>query len=130
LSNATPNPSPIAAFLTREKANAGIVLDLVRKNGTPTGESLTIYGMDSDAFRAAKAESEARLAALIQARTAGIFAKAEPLEERLRLVASLVKEWSFPEPCTLENVLAFLRRAPQLVSLIDTFAADRSILPS
>jgi len=105
-------------------------LDLVRKNGTPTGESLTIYGMDSDAFRQAKAESEARLAALIQARASGVFAKADPLEERLTLVASLVKEWSFPEPCTPENVKEFLRKAPQLVNLIDTFAADRSALPA
>lgn len=42
---------------------------------------------------------------------------------QLRMRASIVSGWSFPEPCTKENVVEFLRESPTVQQLI-TAAAD------
>lgn len=132
--NETPKPleerdAPFAAFLTRERANAGIVLDLVGPNG-PTGQSITIYGADSDTFQAAKRVSDAKLAELVSIRKMGTLSKVDLAEERLQVLAVLVKSWTRPIEFNRENVLAFLRAAPQMANQIDAIAADRSLLPA
>ena len=45
--------------------------------------------------------------------------------ERVRLVACLVSSWSFEQPCTPENVQAFLRESPQIMEATDKVAANR-----
>jgi hypothetical protein len=120
--------SPFAAFLTRERANAGIVLDLVGPQG-PTGQTITIYGADSDVFREAKRRSENRLADLVTKRKNGTLSKVDLQAERLELLSALVKGWTLPELATKENVIAFLRKAPRMAEQIDTIAGDRSLLP-
>lgn len=50
--------------------------------------------------------------------------KAAVREIQLRMSAALVAGWSFAEPCTEENVVEFLREAPQIRNLVNSVADD------
>lgn len=115
-----------AAFFTRAKANEGIKLPLSLPDGSDTDHWIQIRGVDSDVFRAA--DSAARREAL---EMIDIVDKAE-LERRvndgaLRLLGSLVIAWSFPMECTIDNIVTFLREAPQIGEQINRIAARRSV---
>lgn len=116
--------SDIEKFFTRSRANEGTVLPLHLPDGTPTEHSITIYGVDSDAFRQQEADSKRRA---FEIAASGDKAAAEALmrDGRLNLVASLVKGWTFDIPPTRENVVNLLREAPQLLDAIDQVASDR-----
>jgi hypothetical protein len=120
------NTSP-SQFHTRQSANEGIDLPLSLPDGTATEHKIKIRGVDSEVFR--KAEIESRRRAMEAAATKGKegIAPSEQLEERLFLIASLVISWSFEQECTIENVKAFLREAPQVADQIDSLAAKRSL---
>lgn len=114
------------AFFTREKANAGIQVPLHLPTGERSEHWVEIYGVDSDAFRTADAMSrrEGVRIAQIEDHAARDLATAE-LTRRLR--ASLVKSWSFPQECTPENVVAFLKEAPQIGEAIDRVSSNRTL---
>lgn len=114
-----------ALFHTRERANEGKRLTLYTPDGQPTEHWLQVRHVWSDAFQ------EANDAAIAEVSEAVLAAQGDPAkiatakrEAQIRLWASLVAAWSFDEPCTPENVEAFLREAPQIGKVIDKFAAD------
>lgn len=115
------------AFFTRSRANEGAVLELTLPDGTPTPHSLVIYGIDSDNYRQASAASQRRLMELAKSENVKELSRNFLEEETLTLVASLVKSWTFAEPCTLENVKKFLVEAPQIRNEIDKLATRRSL---
>ena len=114
------------AFFTRKRANEGVKLQLAQPDGTETDHWVQIRGVDSDEFK--RAEADARRSAL---QLAGLKDESELRkrinEDKLELLAALVIAWSFNAPCTKENVINFLREAPQIGDEIDRLAARRSL---
>lgn len=127
----TPTEPPaavqMAAFFTRQRANEGIELPLDLPDGTPTAHRIRIRGVDSDAFRAAHADSKRRLVELAFNKERATAESIDHEAERLRLLASLVVSWTFAEACDTDSVVALLREAPQLAEQIDRIASRRSL---
>ena len=116
----------MSAFFTRGVANEGLQLPLYLPNGEKSEHWVRVLGVDSDAFRAAEAESKRDAF-----RIAGIESReeraAEIAKSKRRLVASLVTAWSFDQPCTVDNVEAFFLEAPQIMDAIDIAASKRAL---
>lgn len=124
-------------FLTRQKANAGIKLPLYDpQTGEKTEHWLMVIGRDSDAARQADLESRRemrkRLADVNPKDKRAVEAVQSEIEQEaparvLEQIAALVIDWSWSdeEPCTRENVIAFLKDAPQVADAIDSITSDR-----
>jgi hypothetical protein len=113
------------AFFTRSRANEGVDVPLSLPDGTPTKHSIRVRGVDSDAFRAADAESRRKTMEAMLKKDE----KATELlirNEKYLLLSSLVVSWTFDMPCTQENVINFFREAPQIADAIDRLAANRT----
>lgn len=113
-------------FFTEEQATKGIRLPLLDKLGRKTEHWLHIIGGDSEEFRIARQAANREAAAIAAIDDAGVRDKANVDAER-SLAARLVKDWSFDQPCTHENVVAFFKRAPQIQNSVD-MAASRRVL--
>lgn len=129
--NDTAPVSPAAvtmeSFFTRQRANEGIELSLDMPDGTPTAHRIRIRGVDSDLFRNAQAESRRRLVEIATSSERVTLNTEEMETERLKLLASLVASWTFPQDCSVENVVSFLREAPQIAQQIDKLSAKRNL---
>lgn len=123
---ATPANVAMSAFFTRQKANEGIELALDFPDGTPSPHHIRIRGVDSDAFKKAEVEGFRRLQELFMSEDKKTPSEEDRISAELTLMASLVASWSFDQPCTTENVVAFLREAPQIAKEINRIAANRS----
>lgn len=113
-------------FFTRQVANEGVELPLfLPGTTTPSGHWIRVRGIDSDEFRLAQDKSRREVAEIVQ------LPEPERSERRLaqqrNLIASLVMDWSFSKPCTFENVVEFLKEAPQIEDAINQVAARRSL---
>lgn len=117
----------MSSFFTRERANEGIEFTLDLPDGTPTKHRIKIRGMDSDAFKAAKADSRRRLLELAQRASKAEIDAVDADAENIRLVATLVVSWTFSEDCTHEGVCKLLREAPQIAEQIDRIAGRRAL---
>jgi hypothetical protein len=112
-------------FFTRTPSNTGarMVLD-DPLTGKPSGETLHVLGLESDAFRAALTAKHRRNLEIL----------AEPEQEQaqlqeeaeLDLFASLVTDWSFEEPFSVNGIKELFREAPQVKQAVDRFAGNRS----
>lgn len=112
-------------FHTRARANEGVRLPLYAPDGSPTEHWLQVRHVWSDAFQEANDVAVAEVSEAVLA-AQGDHAKiaAAKREAQIKLWAALVAAWSFDEPCTPENVAAWLREAPQIGRVLDKFAAD------
>lgn len=113
---------------TRAAHDAGALLNVLDQSGEPTGETIRVRGVDSDAFAVANRKAQRALLAYIEKnpKATGTPEYDEFVENNTReLRASLVMEWSFEEPCTKENVLDLFREAPYLAKAVDEFAGKR-----
>jgi hypothetical protein len=111
-------------FMTRAKANEGHKIPLYAPDGRLTAHWLRVRGVDSDTFRKAQSRQTRRtaeIAALPEADREEAI-----IDATLEMQAALVAEWSFDQPCTHENIKAFLREAPQIASEVDKFASRRT----
>lgn len=124
---ATPAAVAMESFFTRQRANEGVELPLDLPDGTPTAHRIRIRGIDSDAFRTAKAESSRKLAEMTLAQEKAAFETSAIEAENRRLLASLVISWTFPMDCTPENVANLLAEAPQIAQQINNLAAQRGL---
>lgn len=112
-------------FFTRQIANEGVTLPLYHPDGTPSEHWIKVRGVDSDHFR--KAETKAKREAMNLAQLDNEQEKAEAIREtELDCIAALVAGWSFEPECTQNNVVNFLREAPQIADMINRFAVRRS----
>lgn len=112
-------------FFTRQTANEGVQLPLFLPDGTATEHWLKVRGVDSDEFR--RAEAAAKRKAIEIAQIENEQKRAEAVREtELGCIAALIAGWSFPEPLTNDNVVNFLREAPQIADMVNRFAARRS----
>lgn len=112
-------------FFTRQIANEGVQLPLYHPDGTVSKHWLQVRGIDSDHFR--KAEAEGKRAAIELAAIEDVQKRAEAVHEReLKCIAALVAGWSFEQEANEDNVVNFLREAPQIADMINRFAARRA----
>lgn len=112
-------------FHTRGRANEGVRLPLHAPDGSPTEHWLQVRHVWSDAFQEANEAELSRLQGIALDSQGDQEAIATAKREaQLRLWAALVAGWSFDAPCTPAAVVAFLREAPQIGKVLDTFAAD------
>lgn len=114
------------AFFTRAAANEGIEVPLFLPTGEKSEHTLRIRGVDSDAFRQADAESRRKLMDIVQIEDL-IQRQAELDRAQAALIASLVIDWSFDEPCTPEAVIEFFIQAPHIKDAVDQLAAKRKL---
>lgn len=113
------------SFFTREKANEGVEFPLYLPTGEITEHSLKVLGVDSDTFRDMDNQCKREIATSKESSPEEISKLYREL--KLKLVACLVVSWTFDKPCTLENVMDFLRNAPQIADAIDKVASKRSL---
>lgn len=126
-----PKPAPglpapgMEEFMTRSRANEGHKIPLYTAAGQLTAHWVRVRGVDSDAFRMAVTKQHRRTAEIAQLPDEE---REEAIEDAKReMVSSLVIAWSFDKECTLANVKAFLREAPQIAAEIDKFANRRTL---
>lgn len=116
----------MSEFYTREAGNQGVKLPLTLPSGEKTDQFLVVRSIDSDAFREASADAKREV---IRA------AQVDDLQERrkmarestLNMQVSLVKDWSFDEECTPENVRSFLIGAPHIADALDQMCSQREL---
>lgn len=126
-------------FHTRAKANDGVKLKLWDPTmGETSEEWLLVLGRDSDVARNVELELERRvrkqMSAVDSKDKAAMAAVMKELDDsavdRTReQIAALVADWSWSdeEPCTRENVVAFLKEAPQIADAIDNLTSNRAL---
>lgn len=117
---------PMEQFFTADKAAAGIRLPLTDPVGRQTAHWLHIIGVDSDEFKLHDAATKRRAVELSSIEDETERDKAIMALTR-DLAARLVKDWSFPQPCTHENVVEFFKRAPQVQRSVDISATSRHL---
>jgi len=103
-------------FKTREKANEGEVVYLADPaTGEKTEHWIRVLSQWSDSFQEAKAEAQREA----YKRSLGLSDEEAVKIKNEQLTAALVADWSFEQPCTMDNVVAFLREAPQIQDQVD-----------
>lgn len=115
---------PIDAFFTREKANDGISVPLLLPDGSDSGESLTIRGVDSDHFRKAQVERSKKNLIILQLPEAEQQAARDTADTEL--LAELVGGWTMETEFTTENVVKLLTESPAIRGLVDSTSANRA----
>lgn len=116
----------IQDFYTRDKANSGARLPLVSPSGDVTNEWIEVYGVDSDAFRQSEAFARREGARINMIKDLAV--RDEAVAELTRVLrASMIKDWSFDQPCTPEAALEFIRNAPQVGDAIDSITTNRAL---
>ncbi len=125
--NKKAKPQPVPAmedFMTRAKANEGHKIPLHTPDGKLSPHWIRVRGVDSDSFIKARSRQSRRIGEI--AAMPEDEQEEAILEATAEMLASLVAEWSFDMPCTKENVINFLREAPQIAAEIDKFASSRT----
>lgn len=109
---------------TRTLANKGLDRPILFPDGTPTGELVTILGIDSDAFKKAAREANrerVRIAELPEDQR-----DEQHIANRNVMMASLVTGWTLEDQCTPAAVIDLFENAPEFLRLVDDEANDRS----
>lgn len=112
-------------FFTRQAANEGVKLPLLLPDGSESEHWLMVRGVDSDAFRMAESKSKRKVIELAQI-TDQQERATQVREVELECIASLIAGWSFEEKLTTDNVVHFLREAPQIADAVNKFAVRRA----
>lgn len=109
---------PMEVFMVRERANLPQRERLTHPTTMqPTEHWLDIVSSLSDSFRAAR-DSAMQKAVSISAIANDEKRREATKESQLEMAASLVAGWSFSKPCTKDNVMKFLREAPQVYNMV------------
>ncbi|MBG89599.1 MAG: hypothetical protein CMO80_22250 [Verrucomicrobiales bacterium] len=111
-------------FFTRQLANEGKELPLYLPSGEKSEHKIRVLGVDSDKFKSKEAESK-KIAAELAALDDNEERRVAIEDLQLKLIATLVIGWTFDQECTEENVVNFLREAPQIADAINRFAGNR-----
>ncbi len=109
-------------FFTRDIANEGKKLPLRHADGTPSEHYLIIRSQWSDEFIQANDGAMRALAVKVAAKDAD--AKSVFQEQKLELIASCIAGWSFSIEFNHDNLITFLRNAPQIAKQVNKVAGD------
>jgi Phage tail assembly chaperone len=141
----TPKPDrnklAVATFLTKQNSDKGLPMPVKMPDGTDSGITITVRGIDSDAYRHGRAWRSRRSAEILSMKRP----EETPEEDwqnhlndlnhdaDLDLLARLVVDWSFPDEFTPEAVKALLVNSPFIANQVDAWACNRArffVLPS
>ena len=121
-------------FFTRDNANEGTQIDLFRPDGSKSDHWLVILGTDSDVYHLTNAKARRALSTIeIEARMIEDVGKREDFllgkqkEWEIKIIASLLKSWSFDKEPTEENKIDFLTNAPQIREQINKLSTRRQL---
>lgn len=103
-------------------ANEGRRLPVYTPAGKVTKEWIQVRSQWADEFRAAKSQA-LQIVSAVQGEERAKAAK----EAEFLCLSSLVCAWSFDEPCTQENVIAWLRSNPKAADKINSYAGDDEV---
>ena len=112
-------------FYTRKAANEGVELPLFYPDGSKSDHWLIVRGVDSDDFRRAETQAKRNIINLSQIDDEQ-QRNQEMADAELQCIASLIADWSFDKPINQQNVLEFLREAPQICDQVNRFAVRRA----
>ncbi|WP_257292215.1 phage tail assembly chaperone [Endozoicomonas sp. ONNA1] len=137
-------------FYTKPACNTPQRLPLFTPDGKDSGEWIEVYGIDSDAYDAVRAETQRQLMSVDMsmslAKEKALSADNSPeafdrsiaelsrvSEDRRQIIsdreletkAALVAGWSFEKEFTQDNVKEFLRNAPTIALELDRFVSNR-----
>lgn len=98
----------VRSLFVRSKANEGVVVQLDDVPGFPEGAWMRVRGSDSDAVQ------DALLAFYRDVKDGGAR---RPFDD-INVVASMVSEWSFDEPATVETVREAFAELPSRAILL------------
>lgn len=104
-------------FYVRDAQNEGNKIPLNTPDGKTTDHYLVIKGHHSDGFKSANLRAMRK--AMREEQT-----PEETERARIEVLATLIKDWSFEEDLTNENIIKFLINAPQIAEVIDVYAAN------
>lgn len=120
------NQTSMEDFFTREKANKGKKVELVKPDGTPSEHWLVVRGIDSDVFRETQIRLSREAIEELSENSDQDIEQSITKDKRLELLASLVADWSFDKTCNTQNVISFLKEAPQIEHQIDATVTRRA----
>ena len=132
-------------FYTKPACNVAQRLPLYLPDGTDSGEWIEVYGIDSDAYDAAKKETQRQLLAVdveisqLEKKMAdrnlnnAITELQKLSDDRKRIIegrvlatrAAIVSGWSFKKECTHEAVIELMKNAPLIADEVDRYATNR-----
>ncbi len=112
-------------FFTADKAEEGVEFPLSAPDGSETDHYLMVRGLDSDTFKTEQIKSRRKINDL--AAGGAKLTEQQMIDSRLELLSCLISGWSFDEACTRENVLTFLKKAPQIADSVDELSANRRV---
>jgi hypothetical protein len=115
---------------TLAQANAGAVMKVNGPDGKETEDWMKVRGIDSDAFQKANRDMRRDIFSYLEEKGTDVKGTDEYLkftfDAQRKLQASLVMDWSFEEPCTVDNVVELFTQAPYIAEQVDSFASKRS----
>lgn len=114
--------SEMSDFFILSKSEKGKKHPLFFPDGKPSGHHLVVLSTYSKKYQQAMSDYANKVLALKLADKDD--KNLEIMEKRRALVAHLVADWSFAEPCKYETVLFLLKNAPQLIDEIESAAND------
>ena len=102
-------------FYTKDMANEGKRVDLFTPTGEKTEHWIVIRSIHSDAYKAAQAE----------AMRSTLGGEEDTVSDKNnKVLASLIKSWSFKTELTQGSAVAFINKAPQIADKIYTLAVN------
>ena len=118
-------------FQTADESESGVKLPLFDKYGEKTEEWIQVRGIDSLTFRNAKLESDRKTLELL-GESDQKKRRIKILDLKFNMIATLVVDWSqgFKDDVgdpTIENVVKFFNKAPQVADEIDKLAGNRKL---
>lgn len=111
-------------FYTNKSAELGVKYYLYLPNGEKTDHYLIIKSINSKDYQRELSNYANKLLAMKMNGNVNGF---DAIEEKLKLAAKLVKDWSFSDECNYDEVLRFLKNAPQVIDGIEAIANDLSL---
>lgn len=121
-------------FFTRDAANEGVKIDLFRPDGSKSDHWLVILGTDSDQYHRTNTQARRALGSIeVEAKLIEDRSKQEDFllgkqsEWETKIVAALLKSWSFEAEPTEANKIEFLTNAPQVKDQINRLATKRQL---
>lgn len=117
------------AFFTRSLANEGKTIPLSTPDGVKTNEWIKVLGVDSDPYKLANTKAQREISVLVNEVKENPDTDVDPkiLEIERNRLASIVVAWSFGIECTFENVVKFLKEAPQIADVLDIYVHKREL---
>ncbi len=106
-------------FFTQDLHSKSKKLPLYLPDNTESEHYLMVLGFDSRESRSAYAEAE-RMG--FQSLNEGHDADVEYL--KLYHVQSFIESWSFPDECTIESKIAFLKKAPYIADAVKAYSSS------